>query len=1315
MNQASIEECKWRRAPAAPPLGATCLLRQFDVLEFNRLVRHHVDTLEVLVASVEQLFGHQEGPRGVLPDFLLGVLVQGFLVLAFGQGQGLGDVGIDLVVLVVGGVVQTRREGFRRQQRTQCPVGFAGGRRPADVEQTHRRGGRVLPAFHTFHALAGFQGLDLGLDADLRQLLLQELDDLYGGAMGVGRPQFGFETVGVAGFGQQGLGLLHVIRPGAGLEGVVHALRHHTFHRGGITVEGNLDQCLLVDGVVDGLAHLRVIEGLLLGVHRHVTLDDGRRSHHIQVGLALQQIGLLVGQRIGELRLAGLHHGRAGVVVDHRLPDDLVNLGVARLPVTIEFLDLDVVGLLPLDELEGTCADRVEGNVLVAVLLQRSRRNHHRRRVGQHVDEGRERLLQDDLDGVVVQDFGLGDTVEEVVALQLVVRVGDAVEHGLDGIGLEHGTVLELHALLEADGVLQAILADQVAFSQHRNELHVLVETEQALVEGLGHGQRERVVGVVGVQRGEGGIHRQRHGLGREGVRCGELQRGTQGGDSQPFGGRHSLLSCCCRHVVSPDQQSEVGTTQWFYCADCIFYNMKTGRRSERAGNTVLGYKVPGSNFLQGFYLGLIAHQPDRAGDLVGQQLLAMLAQRRVGNGDGRHQLARIGMLRVLEDGAARADLDDLAQVHHRHAVADALHHGHVVRDEDEGDPQLGLQVQHQVDDLGLDRHVQRRHRFIGDDDLGIQGQGTCDADALALAAGEFVRIALAVLGREAHAGQQCIHARLCALLHAMYQHRLHDGIADRHARIERGKRILEDELDIATQLAQLAARQLRQVAPAEFDTATGDIDQAQQGTAGGGLAAAGLADDGQGLAGIQIEADLLHRMHALLHTTEDAALDIKAGGQLAHLEDGLALLGDFLLCLQVGRAGGQVGTHLGLRGDAKAQRRIGAAHGTQARHGGQQGTGIGMGRRGKECLDLVLFHLLAAAHHHHAVGHLGHHAHVVGDEDHAHLHLFLQGADQLQDLRLDGHVQGRGRFIGNQQRGLAGQRHGDHHALAHATRQLVRMAAQHALGFGDAHHLQHAQRLGLGGRTAHALVQADRFGDLLADGKDRVQRGHRLLEDHGDLLATDAAHGGVIGLGQVQGLAVAAQELHAAAGDLAAAVFDQAHDGQRRHRLARARLADDGQGLALADVEGQVAHRVHRPFGGGEAHAQVVHVQYALWLLHLDSLLRAGSGLVCVVCVNGRDRRLFTATVAAIHAFGVEGQHQVALGVHGNDATAPADLGQRLEHHRLAGLLQRLAGIGHARADVVAGHRAQEGFAGASGRYRHGSVVGIAAGTDHG
>jgi hypothetical protein len=56
-----------------------------------------------------------------------------------------------------------------------------------------------------------------------------------------------------------------------------------------------------------------------------------------------------------------------------------------------------------------------------------------------------------------------------------------------------------------------------------------------------------------------------------------------------------------------------------------------------------------------------------------------------------------------------RRDLADLAEVHHAHAVADVLHDGEVVRDEDHGEAVPGLHVLEQVEDLRLHRHVEWR------------------------------------------------------------------------------------------------------------------------------------------------------------------------------------------------------------------------------------------------------------------------------------------------------------------------------------------------------------------------------------------------------------------------------------------------------------------------------------------------------------------------------------------------------------------------------------------------------------------------------
>ena len=52
------------------------------------------------------------------------------------------------------------------------------------------------------------------------------------------------------------------------------------------------------------------------------------------------------------------------------------------------------------------------------------------------------------------------------------------------------------------------------------------------------------------------------------------------------------------------------------------------------------------------------------------------------------------------------------------------------------------LKVDQQVDNLGLNRDVQRGDGFIADNDLGVEGQGPGDADTLPLAAAEFMGIA---------------------------------------------------------------------------------------------------------------------------------------------------------------------------------------------------------------------------------------------------------------------------------------------------------------------------------------------------------------------------------------------------------------------------------------------------------------------------------------------------------------------------------------------------------------------------------------------
>ena len=104
---------------------------------------------------------------------------------------------------------------------------------------------------------------------------------------------------------------------------------------------------------------------------------------------------------------------------------------------------------------------------------------------------------------------------------------------------------------------------------------------------------------------------------------------------------------------------------------------------------------------------------------------------------------------RGYRDGAARRTaprrrrgLDDPAEIHHRDAVGDVLHHREIVRDEDVGEAEPVLQIAQQIDDLRPDRDVERRDRLVADDELRLDRERAGDGDALALAAGEFVRIA---------------------------------------------------------------------------------------------------------------------------------------------------------------------------------------------------------------------------------------------------------------------------------------------------------------------------------------------------------------------------------------------------------------------------------------------------------------------------------------------------------------------------------------------------------------------------------------------
>jgi hypothetical protein len=173
---------------------------------------------------------------------------------------------------------------------------------------------------------------------------------------------------------------------------------------------------------------------------------------------------------------------------------------------------------------------------------------------------------------------------------------------------------------------------------------------------------------------------------------------------------------------------------------------------------------------------------------------------------------------------------------------------------------------------------------------------------------------------------------------------------------------------------------------------------------------------------------------------------------------------------------------------------------------------------------------------------------------------------------------------VGDDQRGVEGQGHRDHHALAHPAGELVRVVIQALGGPGNADHAEQLDGPAAGRRAADRAVGAHGLGELPAEPVERMQAGERVLEHHADALAADLAE-----LRAAHGQQVAPLE-PGPAGDVRAG--DQAEQRLGGHALARARLADDAEGLALADGERRAPDGVQRAVRGVEPDVQILDVE---------------------------------------------------------------------------------------------------------------------------
>ncbi len=124
-----------------------------------------------------------------------------------------------------------------------------------------------------------------------------------------------------------------------------------------------------------------------------------------------------------------------------------------------------------------------------------------------------------------------------------------------------------------------------------------------------------------------------------------------------------------------------------------------------------------------------------------------------------------------------------------------------------------------------------------------------------------------------------------------------------------------------------------------------------------------------------------------------------------------------------------------------------------------------------------------------------------------------------------------------------------------------------------------------------HPEVQHQWLGNLVANRQDRVERGHRILEDHRDPVSADVAHLAVIQRENIHSLLAVVQQ-NFTVDDPARRAGDQPHDRGSGHALATAGLADDAKCFTFSDVERDSVDGVDDPGACEELGLEVVDLE---------------------------------------------------------------------------------------------------------------------------
>ena len=200
------------------------------------------------------------------------------------------------------------------------------------------------------------------------------------------------------------------------------------------------------------------------------------------------------------------------------------------------------------------------------------------------------------------------------------------------------------------------------------------------------------------------------------------------------------------------------------------------------------------------------------------------------------------------KEGCTWSFLDQLAGIHDTDAMRHARHHAQIMRDQQHAHVAFSLQILQQIENLRLDRDIERGGRLISDQQGRVAGQGHGNHHPLFHTTGKlegiFVEPAIGIgnaNGRQQLAGTNTNN--IGSEIATTRQH-FANLATDRHDRVEAGRRLLKDHGHAtAPNPAHVHFRQAQQFAAIESNIAAqyppGGRQQAHQGQRSCGFPAA--------------------------------------------------------------------------------------------------------------------------------------------------------------------------------------------------------------------------------------------------------------------------------------------------------------------------------------------------------------------------------------------------------------------------------------------------------------------------------------------